>query len=41
MPAVVKNKLLLYADDLAILVSGKDINNIEQDLCNDLQNVSN
>jgi len=40
MPAVVK-KNFLYADDSAKLVSGKNINNIKQDLSNDLQNVNN
>ena len=41
MSAVVKNKLLQYADDSAILVSGKDINYIENELTNDLNRVSN
>ena len=40
MEAVVKNKLLLYADDSAILVSGKDIASIEKELSEDLQRVS-
>ena len=40
MPAVVKNKLLLYADDSAILVSGKNISQVEQALSEDLFSVS-
>ena len=34
-------KLLLYADDSDLLVSGKDVNRIETILSNELQNVSN
>jgi hypothetical protein len=41
MPAVVKNKLLLYADDSAILVSGKSRASIEKDLTEDLEMVNN
>ena len=40
MSAVVKNKLLLYADDSAIMVSGKNISSIERDLTKDLEMVS-
>ena len=40
MPAVVKNKLLLYADDSAIIVSGKSKSFIEKDLTEDLEMVS-
>ena len=36
MPAVVKNKLFLYADDSGILVSGKNKQNIEPLLTEDL-----
>ena len=40
MPAVVKNKLLLYADDSAIMVSGKSKSLIEKELSEDLEMVS-
>ena len=40
MSAVVQNKLLLYADDSAILVSGKDIPTVEKALSEDLLSVS-
>ena len=35
MPAVVKNKLLLYADDSAILVSERDRSSLEKSLSED------
>ena len=40
MSAVVKNKLLLYADDSGILVSGKNIADIESELTSELNQVS-
>lgn len=40
MSGVVQNKLLLYADDSAILLSGKDIVTVEKALSDDLQTVS-
>ena len=40
MSAVVKNKLLLYADDSGILVSGKCKSYVETSLKADLQLVS-
>jgi len=40
MSAVVQNKLLLYADDSAILVSGKNICMVEKALSEDLSTVS-
>jgi len=40
MSAVVNNKLLLYAEDSAILVTGKDRLQIEQELSKELQSVS-
>ena len=40
MQAVVKNKLLLYADDSAILVAGKNRSVIEKELSDELQSVS-
>ena len=40
MSAVVKNKLLLYADDSAVMVSGKNRSSIEKDLTEDLELVS-
>jgi len=40
MSAVVKNKLLLYADDSAIFVSARNKSDIENELSNDLNNVS-
>jgi len=40
MSAVVNNKLLLYADDSSILVTGKDRLQIEQELSKELQSVS-
>ena len=40
MAAVVKNKLLLYADDSAILVSAKNKSDIEHLLSHDLNIVS-
>ena len=40
MSAVVQNKLLLYADDSAILVSGKNIPTVENALSEDLMSVS-
>ena len=41
MSAVVKNKLLLYVDNSAILVCGKDRLEINTKLTNDLELVSN
>jgi len=41
MEDAVNCKLLLYADDSPLLVSGKDVNRIETILSNELQNVSN
>ena len=41
MEDAVNCKLLLYADDSALLVSGKDVTRIETILSNELQNVSN
>jgi len=38
--AVVKNKLLLYADGSAILMSARNKSDIENELSNDLNNVS-
>jgi len=40
MSAVVKNKLLLYADDSGILVSGKNKQDIKQLLTEDLNCLS-
>ncbi|KAH3709645.1 hypothetical protein DPMN_069108 [Dreissena polymorpha] len=40
MQAVVKNKLLLYADNSAILVAGKNRSLIEKELTDELQSVS-
>lgn len=40
MPAAVKCKLLLYADESALLVSGDDISEIEKTLGNELNSVS-
>lgn len=40
MSAVVKSKLLLYADDSGILVSGKDTSQIESILSSELEQVS-
>ncbi len=40
MPAAVKCKLLLYADDSALLVSGRDIGVIEETLSSELYSVS-
>ena len=40
MSAVVKNKLLLYADDSAILVAGQNIAQIESLLSRELETVS-
>lgn len=40
MSAAIKNKLLLYADDSAILVSAKNKHDIENTLCHDLNIVS-
>ena len=40
MAMAVNCKLLLYADDSALLVSGKDINEIEQSLSTELNSVS-
>ena len=40
MPAAVKCKLLLYADDSALLVSGSDVSEIEKTLGNELDSVS-
>ena len=39
IPAAVKCQLLLYADDSSLLVSGKDISQIEDTLSGELQNV--
>jgi len=41
MEDAVNCKLMLYVDDSALLVSGKDVNRIEAILSNELQNVSN
>ena len=38
MKAVVNCELLLYADDSALLVSGKDVDNIESLLSEELSN---
>ena len=40
MSAVVKNKLLLYADDSGILVSGKSVLDVEKALTDDMNLVS-
>ena len=40
MPAFVKHKLLLYADDSAILVHGKHIHEVESLLSSELETVS-
>ena len=40
MSGVIGNKLLLYADDSAILVADKDISTVENALQTDLQLVS-
>ena len=40
MPGIIGNKLLLYADDCAILVADKDISTVENSLQTDLQIVS-
>ena len=39
MPSAVKCKLLLYADDSALLVSGKDVDVIQQILSSELQSI--
>lgn len=39
MPAAVKLKILLYADDSVLLVSGKDTNQIEEILGRELESV--
>ena len=39
MQAAVKCKLLLYADDSALLVSGKDVNEIQKVLSDELNSV--
>lgn len=39
MPAAVKCKLLLYADDSALLMAGKDINQIEVSLSRELEHI--
>ena len=39
LPAAVKCKLILYADDSSLLVSGKDISQIEDTLSGELKNV--
>jgi len=41
MNAAVDCRLLLYADDSALLISGKDVANIESKLSEELRNVSN
>ena len=41
MKAVVNCELLLYTDDSALLVSGKDVVNIESLLSEELSNVGN
>jgi hypothetical protein len=41
LPASVKCKTVLYADDSALLVSGKDVSEIEQTLSSELQSVCN
>ena len=41
MENAVNCKLLWYADDSALLESGKDVNRIETILSNELQNISN
>jgi hypothetical protein len=40
MSAVVKNRLLLYADDSGILVSGKSLSEVEISVSEDLSSVS-
>ena len=40
MPAAAKSKILLYADDSAILASGKTVSEVEKALSDDLQAVS-
>ena len=40
MPAVVKHKLLLYADDAALLVHGKNLEDIESSLSSELEIVN-
>ena len=40
MSAMVKNKLLLYADDSGILVAGKNRSQVEKDLSRDLKLIS-
>ena len=40
MSSTVSNKLLLYADDSAVLVADKCLSNIETVLQNELENVS-
>jgi hypothetical protein len=39
MPAAVKRKLLLYADDSVLLLSGKDTSQIEEILGRELESV--
>jgi len=41
MEDAVNCKLLLYVDDSALLVSGKDVNRIETIISKELQNISN
>ena len=40
MQAVVKNKLLLYAVDSAILVAGKNMSFIEKELTDEIQSLN-
>ena len=40
MEAAVSCQLILYADDSALLVSGKDVNKIEQQLGNELSSLN-
>jgi len=39
MPAATNSKLLLYADDSAILVSGKDVGQIQITLSKELESI--
>ena len=40
IPAVVKHKLLLYADDAALLIHGKNLKDIESSLSSELEIVN-
>ena len=39
MPSLVNCKLLLYADDSALIVAGKDVNKIQEQLSSELEKV--